>query len=993
MEDYNDKNIEKELQTIGGEISIFKEQKIKGLDLDEQRNHYKNSINRVYEYERDNKEIIIDQVRQMLNYRRNHNLGTDPMYTLFEGYALVLKEELKEEVNAGKMTQKEFNKIKDSLDNSLDCICNTENYLEKINELTIDEKSFIVAPVWTRLHVFSAVIYKINANTYEVAIVNKGGRENSENGIVHDQFEIYEIPDKKIDKVVSMLKFEDSENRKVETVYNTIFKNSNRVSRPRNLVARDQRVGNCYYSEIIEGLKYMCFRTLRRFKTQQYVEGGVEKNVVIPKLDMDKTQRDEEVTNKNEEKRFKDKVLNKIIENHNDKDTINTIIELKNIYDTNKGYRDITKNEELSIKDKKEKIYEVFGDKNDLKKCFEKVDERTLQDNIDVFISILRDNKIEIPNIMFYAQNEPFSLDFIKNMEKYFFKEIGNYQNDIRFIMDYFPTIYKNYSERFDNTNFYFEYSKSVKNEKILNLVNNMSRVVTKEEQFDALMKVKMHILNIMNNSLSEDNILQNDDNYIYTVDEKYLDEQVEIKRNKINELIENNEKEKALDECKKLLLELELRDKKDDIYTQLEDIEKNLKLDNILNLRGKNEIEKALQEINIEIRNIDDYYDNAYYISLQEQKIQCYKELGKSNEALELCREIIEEVEPLLEDKYYMYVYLKLNMLEANINKELGNKDMAIENYEKIMPYVDASTKFSELIVNKRKIQDDFCTLTREKVQDIEKGRDKKQLQEEKEKVIIDSITMDDYVLEVLTNSDIYAKDYITELANKYIKEDETRRQEIIDSFFMGMNLEELKQRLGYNEEGLVEYKIRKIFKNEHYSQKYIERIAPNSMNFFAANIWVNMLKSESIDDKNANLRKFIGYSDEQNIIERIGEILKNEDYQKGYIEEQTKKLINKKNIDGVYEILSNKPTVELLKKELELKDKMNEMYRNLDLVIDNAQKNKEVSKNILNKKEKEQENNKGDILDIQKEDKTIKSEIERKNKGEGEFIYGKDK
>lgn len=398
-----------------------------GLNDKEQEEHYANQLKGL------SQEAIINQAEQILNYSDNYmQSGIMPVATLFENCSMVI----------GKyVSGDKADEFKQSLKNSLDCIKDKTRYKERITALRDkDESSFIVTPVTAIGHLFSSVIYK-NGENYDIYIINKGASYDPTTNKNYEFCEKYIVPEKNLENIVqvfSKLVENIKENKKkVDEVYRFIEENTvDKKHNPQEMYdARNQRVGNCYFKELEEGLKFAYSKAFNKFEIYTYNTGN---NQVIQR----QTPKVPGGT-----KQFHNELIDNLKKYCNNEDTIKKLGTLLDIYNQNKDFRSKV-NDKTNLNDvEKEKIFfEVFGDgKRDIadttvfRSCLGKVDERTLRDNLDFFIKMLKDRNIKLPMLMYECMNKQMDVDFVYSSEKYL--EARKKTEDLEFLDKYFPTV------------------------------------------------------------------------------------------------------------------------------------------------------------------------------------------------------------------------------------------------------------------------------------------------------------------------------------------------------------------------------------------------------------------------------------------------------------------------------------------------------------------------------------------------------------------------
>ena len=404
-----------------------------------------------------NVDVVKKQAEQILNYTDNEVRGDRPVAAMYASCSMLIKdyldnlEEIKKEIKIS-----EGEEFKKSLDISQDCIMNTYLYRDYISKLKDnDSKSFILMPVHSSKHVFSIAIYK-KGDKYELVTINKGERDytadNNEGKTMHHTFEKYIVSK---DKMGTFLEFvqrayigermqqsgvEISGGVSTAEFYKKLIEISDdgKSIEMTDIMAKEQIVGNCYYKEVEEGLKYVYSNAFNKYEKISYKSAftNEDKKINIPKLP---TPTEE----------FHKKLLNVIKENYKDASVGKYIDELIVKYDKNKKFRQaMEENRWLSLEEKEKKFFEIFGEnipnnegeKSEyLKKCFRNVDIKTLQENRQVIVKILKDNHIKVPKIMYEDIENTITANFKASSLNYL-RRTDNY-NELNFLKEYFPEI------------------------------------------------------------------------------------------------------------------------------------------------------------------------------------------------------------------------------------------------------------------------------------------------------------------------------------------------------------------------------------------------------------------------------------------------------------------------------------------------------------------------------------------------------------------------
>ena len=432
------------------------------LSKEQQEDEYKRLLNSLDE------DIVKNQANQILNYAYNESEGNIPVYSLYTNCSMVIKESFDEEdINKG-MSKDEIKKKEDvnsafkkSLDNSGYCIISPKDYQNRIEHLEAGkDESFIMAPVLAKGHVFSIAIYKKDVNNYEFVVINKGSRtfDLGAGKKRHHAFESYIIPKENIEKLIPLLDVGTHvATKKTSEIYDMLQENAldKKYEELTDIDARGQRVGNCYYKEVEEGLKYVYFRVYSRYDKLKF-RSEYNKDLKTPKLPGG-TQK------------FHIKLLSNIIKHTNNPKVKEFVEDLIDTYDKNKNFRNRMREKSDMTQEEKEGIFvEVFGSKDtnlkdeaSLKECLKKVDERTLQENLDFFVDVLKNGDVQIPMVLESAKKT--SVDFIYASKEYI--KAANNDNDMKFLKEYFPNVAHKIQKTMD-----YEKYREVMDQKIINV-------------------------------------------------------------------------------------------------------------------------------------------------------------------------------------------------------------------------------------------------------------------------------------------------------------------------------------------------------------------------------------------------------------------------------------------------------------------------------------------------------------------------------------------
>ena len=380
-------------------------------------------------------DAIIDQARQIINYSDNDTQGGAlPLISLFENCSIVLKKLMSEQ---GKINSDELGKFRDSLDNSQVCLMDKHKYENMISNLESNNKnSFVIAPLIGKGHLFSVAVYKKDDN-FEFIVVNKGGRYDASKNEDYNIFEKYVVPKDKLSEAVNIFQNLDkvgSRRRPVDYVYNNLKSISSEHISLKEIDARDQRVGNCFFKELEEAFKLA------------YSEAydGYEKNTYVLSDGTNITRKTPKFPIKTEE--FHKKLLDNLIDYSNSENVKEKIKYEKDIYAKNKEFREeIAQNRNKNFEEKEELLKKHFQE-NDVMECLKKVDERTLQENADFFIDVLYSRELDIPQIIYNARDEILATDFFESNAGYLEKAEEN--GEIKLLEKYFPQIATNIEKK-----------------------------------------------------------------------------------------------------------------------------------------------------------------------------------------------------------------------------------------------------------------------------------------------------------------------------------------------------------------------------------------------------------------------------------------------------------------------------------------------------------------------------------------------------------------
>ena len=334
-------------------------------------------------------EYIKNQVMAIVNYEDNNAKGEYLMAAFFANCSMIIKQ------NIGNKEDDTW--FKKSLDDSLGLINNYSNakrIYKKLKRLQEgNSKSFLLVPIVTKGHVFSSVITKNIEGNYEVVLVNKGEREN------HFPFEKYELSKENMKKICKMYASMDykypSFNRTVGNIYYMFEKYSKKHEELDNVDARNQIVGNCYYKEIEEGLKYAYSNAYNGFEIQN--------DRKIPKFPISLKEFHERLLHNIKE--VIDIYINYNVINREKycEGLISFIDDIIKVYGENKRFRECLKRlDDTNYKARKEAIFKEFDVKDNnfeefKTKVLNNIDKSTLSEHIGFFVEILKENNVYIP--------------------------------------------------------------------------------------------------------------------------------------------------------------------------------------------------------------------------------------------------------------------------------------------------------------------------------------------------------------------------------------------------------------------------------------------------------------------------------------------------------------------------------------------------------------------------------------------------------------------
>ena len=634
-----------------------------------------------------------NQVNQLLNYAENYQDGFSPILSLYTNCVITMNEYI------GKYDEND--KFNNSLEISRACIAKEKNYVNEIKKLQEDDnKSFVISLILAESHVFSAVVYKKKDN-YELILVNMGGGYDEGGLNKHHGFEKYKVSEENIENIFNYI---SKKERPTNEIYKYIREHSIDKSpiRMYDVNARGQRVGNCYYKEIEKSLKYAYATAFDNYEEVLQFNGDNTEIVKIPKWP---------ITTMN----FNKELVNNILEYSKD-DTKEYIKGVLEIYEKNKNFRRIiNEKQDLSKKDKIEIFYEIFGEgKNKdnfvefIKSCLSKVDEKTLQENVELIIDIMNDAKFDIPKIVYESLNMNMEVDFIDVCEKYL--EATHDYIDVEFLKEYFPVV----ANRIIDSQITSEIDSITKKidiafkandvEYIEELINRGFEITHKENEKarlyydlgnlrekegylkDAKSAYKKAYNKYLGNNLTMKNIsggVYNDIAQKINVIEEELQKNSDLipKKEKAKKLISIGKVEDGIDIYMDLI-------KKIDNLVDEKDVEMFIKVGDFLEEIGEEEKAIIIYDKGLELLNKDDYKNK---IKILNGKAKLLKNIDELDKELHTRKKILKEVrkyedilfENVDENKGIIDIIANNEVEIGNIYRELGDEDKTTKYYE----------------------------------------------------------------------------------------------------------------------------------------------------------------------------------------------------------------------------------------------------------------------------------------------------------------------
>ena len=253
--------------------------KLLGKSDTERKQYYKDMINGL------GRDAVKSQVMQMLNYDENiGTIGRFPFQTLLLNCVIKLEKYITDSKKEDETSNVNFIK---SLDESYDCIADESKVIKTITNLDSDNNSsFVMIPIKSRNHMFSTVVYKNKEGMYEFVVINKGAREVVEGEPIkeHHTFEKYIIQENNIGRLIDCFNSENS----TSNIYDMFRFLSNKHEVLKDIDAKNQMIGNCYYKEIEAGLKYAYSRAYNKYELENYISNDrlkkKEVKVKVPKF-------------------------------------------------------------------------------------------------------------------------------------------------------------------------------------------------------------------------------------------------------------------------------------------------------------------------------------------------------------------------------------------------------------------------------------------------------------------------------------------------------------------------------------------------------------------------------------------------------------------------------------------------------------------------------------------------------------------------------------
>ena len=198
-------------------------------------------------------EQIKDQILQVLNYSSN-TLGQDKfnLSSLLSNFSYILHDSVNEAFNA-------------SLQNSLNCIIDNTCYKDNINNLLGNNKnSFVLAPLLTKRHMFSTLIYKKD-DLFEFILINKASRLNNHS------YQKYVIPSNNLGNILNYLGYGENKYCSLAEMYKVFEDNCIQKEVLLSITSSRQKEGNCFFKEIEASLKYAYSNAyIENFKTPKW---------------------------------------------------------------------------------------------------------------------------------------------------------------------------------------------------------------------------------------------------------------------------------------------------------------------------------------------------------------------------------------------------------------------------------------------------------------------------------------------------------------------------------------------------------------------------------------------------------------------------------------------------------------------------------------------------------------------------------------------------
>jgi hypothetical protein len=176
----------------------------------------------------------LDLIHQVLNNHSNFSEERNNIRNLIVTYEKLL---CKNDVT-----------LSNSLNKSVEALKDQSKITQCISELSLNNsKSFLIMPLMSYDHVFSAVFRKID-DGFSAIIVNKGGRP------FPTQFVEYQMDEYHANKLVNHL-VSSFGKESIPSIYKS-FADHSAFTYKLNIVSKDQKVGNCFIKEPENAIKF-----------------------------------------------------------------------------------------------------------------------------------------------------------------------------------------------------------------------------------------------------------------------------------------------------------------------------------------------------------------------------------------------------------------------------------------------------------------------------------------------------------------------------------------------------------------------------------------------------------------------------------------------------------------------------------------------------------------------------------------------------------------